>query len=47
MENVAWGEVVDCLRNRYEGIDDLTAQQVIGLMETLAILGAVGVWEQD
>ncbi len=41
------GEVVDCLRNRYEGIDDSTAQQVIGLMETLAILGAVGVWEQD
>lgn len=40
-------EVVDCLRNKYEGIDDSTAQQVIGLMETLAILGAVGVWEQD
>ena len=40
-------EVVDCLRSRYEGIDDSTAQQVLGLMETLATLGAVGVWEQD
>jgi hypothetical protein len=31
----------------YEGIDDATARQVLGLMESLAKLGAVGVWEQD
>lgn len=39
-------QVVDCLGSMYEGIDDSTARQVIGLMENLAKLGAVGVWEQ-
>jgi len=40
-------QVVDCLGSMYEGIDDATARQVLGLMESLAKLGAVGVWEQD
>lgn len=41
------GQVVDCLKGMYEGIDDMAARQVLGLMESLAKLGAVGVWEQD
>ena len=41
------GEVVDCLGSMYEGVDDATARQVLGFMESLAKLGAVGVWEQD
>jgi len=40
-------QVVDCLGSMYEGVDDATARQVLGLMESLAKLGAVGVWEQD
>ena len=40
-------QVVDCLGSMYEGIDDATVRQVLGLMESLAKLGAVGVWEQD
>jgi hypothetical protein len=40
-------QVLDSLGSMYEGVDDSTAQQVIGFMENLAKLGAVGVWEQD
>ena len=40
-------QVVDCLGGMFEGIDDSTARQVLGFIESLASLGAVGVWEQD
>ena len=40
-------EVIDNLQNLYEGVDESAAQQVLALVETLAGLGAVGVWEQD
>ena len=40
-------EVIDNLQNLYEEVDESAAQQVLALVETLAGLGAVGVWEQD
>ena len=40
-------EVIDNLQNLYEGVDESAAQQVLVLVENLAGLGAVGVWEQD
>lgn len=39
-------DVVDCLKERYEGFDDSGESQVLALTERLANLGAVGVWEQ-
>jgi hypothetical protein len=39
-------DVIDCLKKRYEGIDDAGESQVLALTERLANLGAVGIWEQ-
>lgn len=39
-------DVVDCLKERYEGLDDTGESQVLALTERLANLGAVGIWEQ-
>ena len=40
-------EVIDNLQELYEGMDDSVTRQVLTLVENLASLGAVGVWEQD
>jgi hypothetical protein len=39
-------DVVDCLKERYEGFDDTGERQVLALTERLANLGAVGIWEK-
>ena len=39
-------EVVDCLKERYHGIDDAVEGQIIALTGRLAELGAVGVRER-
>jgi hypothetical protein len=39
-------EVIDKLKELYDGIDDSAAGQVLAMANALAALGAVGVWEQ-
>lgn len=38
-------DIVSCLHEIYEDMDDDAEQQVLGLVQTLSKLGAVGVWE--
>ena len=40
-------EVVERLGDLYDGMDESARQQVLTLVENLASLGAVGVWEQE
>lgn len=39
-------EVIDALKNLYEGMDAGAGRQVLALVESLSSCGAVGVWEQ-
>lgn len=40
-------EVIDSLKDLYDGVDEAATREVLALVEFLARLGAVGVWEQD
>lgn len=40
-------EVIRRLGDFYDGMDESAGQQVLALVENLAGMGAVGVWEQD
>ena len=40
-------EVIRRLGDLYDGMDESAGQQVLALVENLAGMGAVGVWEQD
>ena len=40
-------DVVECLRESYDDLDDTVPEQILDLVERLATLGAVGIWEED
>ena len=40
-------EVIETLKNLYDGIDDVAVQQILSLVKNLVDLGAVGVWEKN
>lgn len=39
-------EIIEMLKGMYDGVDDEAVRQIMATVETLAGLGAVGVWEQ-
>lgn len=39
-------DVIEDLKERYDGVDETAIRQIMTTIETLADLGAVGTWEQ-
>jgi hypothetical protein len=39
-------EIIESLRESYDGIDDLAVRNILATVERLSALGAVGVWER-
>jgi hypothetical protein len=40
-------DVINCLSDIYDGVDDAAVKQILTAAETLSSLGAVGVWKVD
>lgn len=40
-------EIIENLKESYDGIDESATRQVLALVNSLSNIGAVGVWEQE